>query len=158
MKLLSTIRVLALLSATTFPLCWPPRMGAAEEGVQDVKNSAIEGTVYTVDSDGNRFEVPAALVRLSGPSFSQETVPNSQGRYSFLAVATNTYQIDAMAPGLTGSNTVTFVSGTAVVVPAQWLKYALDGTGSHTAGPEAPVLTHSCGQSGTDKQSAFQSR
>jgi len=28
-------------------------MGAAEEVVKDVKNSAIEGTVDTVDSDGN---------------------------------------------------------------------------------------------------------
>src|SRR5258708_4665957 len=133
MKLLSTIRVLALLSAMTFPLCWPPRMGAAQEVVKDVENSAIEGTVYTVDSDGNRFEVPAAFVRLSGPSFSQETVTNSQGRYSFLAVATNTYQIDAMAPGLTGSNTVTFVSGTAGAVSSQVIAAGLKETESGEA-------------------------
>ena len=86
MKLLLTIRVLALLGAMTLPLCWPPRINAAEAVVKDVRNSGIEGTVYTVDSDGNRSEVPAALVRLSGPSFSQETVTNGEGRYSFLAV------------------------------------------------------------------------
>src|SRR6266446_955839 len=155
MKLLSTIRVLALLSATTFPLCWPPRMGAAEEVVKDVKNSAIEGTVYTVDSDGNRFEVPAALVRLSGPSFSQETVTNSQGRYSFLAVATNTYQIDAMAPGLTGSNTVTFVSGTAVDVPVELRVEALKESVTVTASAEPPVSTYSSEQSVINKSTVL---
>src|SRR5258708_3949732 len=155
MKLLSTIRVLALLSAMTFPLCWPPRMGAVEEVVKDVKNSAIEGTVYTVDSDGNRFEVPAALVRLSGPSFSQETVTNSQGRYSFLAVATNTYQIDAMAPGLTGSNTVTFVSGTAVDVPVELRVEALKESVTVTASSKPPVSTNSSEQSVINKSTVL---
>ncbi len=130
-------------------------MGAAEEVVKDVKNSAIEGTVYTVDSDGNRFEVPAALVRLSGPSFSQETVTNSQGRYSFLAVATNTYQIDAMAPGLTGSNTVTFVSGTAVDVPVELRVEALKESVTVTASAEPPVSTYSSEQSVINKSTVL---
>ncbi len=130
-------------------------MGAVEEVVKDVKNSAIEGTVYTVDSDGNRFEVPAALVRLSGPSFSQETVTNSQGRYSFLAVATNTYQIDAMAPGLTGSNTVTFVSGTAVDVPVELRVEALKESVTVTASAEPPVSTYSSEQSVINKSTVL---
>jgi hypothetical protein len=73
--------------------------------------------VYTVDSDGNRSAAPSALVKLIGPSFSQQTVTNGQGRYSFLAVGANTYQIGAMARGLSGSNTVTFVSATTASMP-----------------------------------------
>jgi outer membrane receptor protein involved in Fe transport len=46
-------------------------------------------------------------VTLSGPSFSKQTISDEQGRYSFTAVPVGTYQIDAKAPGLTGSGAVT---------------------------------------------------
>ena len=135
MKLLLPIRVLALVSDDVSSLL-APRISAAEAVARDVKNSGIEGTVYTVDSDGNRSEVPAALVRLSGPSFSRETVTNGQGRYSFLALDTNKYQIDAMAPGLSGSTTVTFVSGATLEVPVELKVEAVNESVTVTAGTD----------------------
>ena len=109
MKALMTVRALALLSMVTCALSWFPRIAAAQ----------INGTVYTVNSGGNRSQVPNALIRLVGPSVSQQTVTDREGKYSFLAVTTNTYRLDAIAPGLRGSNTVTFVSGTALEVPVE---------------------------------------
>jgi TonB dependent receptor len=139
MKLLLTIRVLTLASAM---IC-----AAAQAATADAKNGSIEGTVYTVDSDGHQSAVPSALVRLIGPSFSQQTVTNGQGRYNFLAVTTNTYQIDAMAPGLSGSNTVTFVSGTALDVPVELKIEAVKESVTVTASAEPPVSTYSSDQS-----------
>src|SRR5260370_17692678 len=113
--ILLSIRVLVLLSAITW---WLPRIATAQSAGQDVKNGAIEGTVYTIDPDGARSVVPGALVRLIGPSSSRQTVTNDQGKYSFVAVATNTYQIDVTTPGLNGSNTVSLASRTLLYVPA----------------------------------------
>jgi hypothetical protein len=53
-------------------------------------------------------------VTLSGPSFSKQTISDDQGRYSFIAVPLGTYQIDAKAPGLTGSGAVTVLLGAVV--------------------------------------------
>src|SRR6202051_4298645 len=100
MKLPLTIRVLALVSVITCALCGLPRIAAAEPAAEVVTTGCLGGTVYPVDADGNRSAVPNALVRLIGPSFSQQTVTNGQGKYSFSTVATNAYQIDAMARGL----------------------------------------------------------
>src|SRR5258708_32876426 len=104
-----TFQVLMLVSAITCPLCLLPRIAAA----QDVKQSGIEGIVYTVDSDGGRSVVPGALVKLVGPSFSQQTVTNDQGRYGFMAVGPKTYQIYGRPPGLSESSTVPFRTGPA---------------------------------------------
>ncbi len=145
MKPLLTIRVVALISAVTCALVWFPRVAAAQ----------IEGTVYTVDSEGNRSAVPSALVRLRGPSFSQQTVTDDQGRYSFSTVATNAYRIDAMAPGLTGSNTVTFVSGTALDVPVELRIEAVKESVTVTASAEPPVSTYSSDQSVINKSTVL---
>src|SRR5579862_5866214 len=111
MKRRLTIRVLALVSAITCALCGLPRIAAVEAAAEVVTGGCIEGTVYTVDAGGSLSAVPSAVVRLIGPSFSQQTVTNDQGRYRFSTVGADAYRIDAMAPGLSGSNTVTFVSG-----------------------------------------------
>jgi len=145
MKPLMTIRALALISAVTCALVWFPRVAAAQ----------VEGTVYTVDSEGNRSAVPSALVRLRGPSFSRETLANGQGRYSFSAVATNTYQIDAMAPGLTGSNTVTFISGTTLDVAVELKVEAVKESVTVTASAEPPVSTYSSDQSVINKSTVL---
>src|SRR5258708_1740298 len=125
-----TFQVLMLVSAITCPLCLLPRIA----GRHDVEQSGIACLVHTSDSDGGRSVVPGALVKLVGPSFSQQTVTNDQGRYGFMAVATNTYQIDVTAPGLSGSSTVAFVSGTAldasVELKVQSVKESVTVTGS----------------------------
>src|SRR5258708_29042859 len=142
-----TFQVLMLVSAITCPLCLLPRIAAA----QDVKQSGIEGIVHTSDSDGGRSVVPGALVKLVGPSFSQQTVTNDQGRYGFMAVATNTYQIDVTAPGLSGSSTVAFVSGAAldasVELKVAAVKESVTGIGS----TQSAISTYSSNQSVLNK-------
>jgi hypothetical protein len=147
MKPLMTIRALALVSAMT--------CAVFQTSAEDTKHSLIEGIVYTVDSDGNRSEVPNALVKLIGPSFSQQTVTNGDGRYSFLVMATNTYQIDAIAPGLSGSSTVTFVSGMAVDVPVELRVEAVKESVTVTANAEPPVSTYSSDQSVISKSTVL---
>src|SRR5260370_2189531 len=134
-----TFQVLMLVSAITCPLCLLSGIAAA----QDVKLGGIEGIVYTVDSDGGRSLVPGALVKLTGPSFSQQTVTNDRGKYSFIAVATNTYQIDVTAPGLSGSNTVTFVSGTPLDAPVELRVEAAKESVTVTGSTESPISTYS---------------
>ena len=115
----------------------------------------MAGTAYTVDSDGARSVVPGALVTLIGPSFSQRTVTDDQGRYSFASVATNTYQIDVTAPGLTGSNTVTLVSGTALEVPVELRLEAVKELVTVTGSAEPPVSTYSSDQSVISKSTSL---
>src|SRR5260370_16473082 len=92
----TTIRTLVLVSAIICPLCLLPRIAAA----QDVKQSGIEGIVYTVDSDGGRSVVPCALVKRVGPSFAQQTVTNDQGTYGFRPAAPHTYHTSMTPPAL----------------------------------------------------------
>src|SRR5579859_772315 len=100
-----TIRYLVLVSTTCGPCCFSP-FADAQTTTEDLRGGSIGGSVYTVESDGVRSAIPGALVRVVGPSFSQQTVTSDQGRYSFGALAPNTYEIDVTAPGLTGSKTV----------------------------------------------------
>jgi hypothetical protein len=155
MKCLLAIRVLALVSAITCALCGLPRIAAAEAAAGGVTSGGIEGTVYTIDADGNRSAVPNAQVRLIGPSFSQQTVTNSQGRYSFSIVGANAYRIEAMTRGLSGSNTVTFVSGTSLDVPVELRIEAVKESVTVTASAEPPVSTYSSDQSVISKSTVL---
>ncbi|HWZ32163.1 MAG TPA: TonB-dependent receptor [Bryobacteraceae bacterium] len=78
---------------------------------QDVNTGVVRGTVFTLDSSGAGSAVPGARVSLEGPAFTQQTNADEQGRYSFTGVAPARYRIEATAPGLSGSNTVTVVPG-----------------------------------------------
>ena len=89
-QFISTIRVLVLVSAII-----APRLAAA----QDAKDGEIEGLVYTVDSDGGRSVVPGAFVSLIGSAYSQQTIANEQGRYSFRDIAANKYRTQCDGPG-----------------------------------------------------------
>ncbi|HVO98232.1 MAG TPA: TonB-dependent receptor [Bryobacteraceae bacterium] len=103
----------------TCALAWFPRIAAAQGAGEDLKTSRIQGTVYTVESDGGRAMVPGAVVKLTGPSFSDQTITDDQGKYSFAAVTANTYRIDVTAPGLNGSNEVIVASSTALDIPVE---------------------------------------
>src|SRR5260370_16077952 len=137
-----TLQVLMLVSAITCPLCLLPRIAAAQE----VKESGIDGIVYTVEPDGGRSVVPGALVKLTGPSFSQQTVTNDRGRYTFTTVATNTYQIDVTAPGLSGTNTVKFVSGTALDASVELKVESVKESVTVTGSTESSISTYSADQ------------
>src|SRR5271167_1874000 len=112
----STMRTLVLLIAITCSF-WQFAPVATAQTADSANKGAIKGSVYTVDADGGRSAVPGALVKLIGPSFSQETTTNDQGQYDFVGVDADAYEIDVTAPGLSGSATVTVESGAVLDAP-----------------------------------------
>ena len=79
----------------------------------------IGGTAFAVTSDGNRPVIAGATVRLLTRSSSLSTITDSQGNFSFRGVEPSTYQIEATAPGMSGSHEVTVVNGTTIEVPVE---------------------------------------
>ena len=144
-QFISTIRALVLVSAI---VC--PRLAAA----QNTKDGAIEGLVYTVDSDGGRSVVPGAFVSLIGSAFSQQTIANEQGRYSFQDIAANMYQVNVTAPGLCGSSTVTIVAGTVLDVPVELQADAVRESVTVSGSTDPPLSTYSSDQVVIDKSTA----
>jgi hypothetical protein len=142
------IPVLALVSATASAQVAAP----GEENGET--NGGIAGTVYTVDADGSRSVVPGALVRLTGPSISQQTTTDDLGRYSF-AAPPNTYEIDVTAPGLRGSNSANLVSGAALDVPVELKVEAVKQSVTVAESAEPPVSTESSQQSVISKSTIF---
>jgi hypothetical protein len=94
----------------------PVRTGLAADA-----GGELNGTVFTLFPDGKQFVVPGASVTLTGQSVSKRTISDERGTYRFTDVAAGSYQIEAKAPGLTGSGAVTVASGTAVET-AVWLQ------------------------------------
>ena len=115
----STTRFLLLIATLTNPFCWLPCIQAAQSAPVDIKNGTLRGTVFVIDSDGSQSVVKGATVRLNGNSLSIGTTTDERGNYSFHAVAPASYQIEAKAPGLVGSQAVTVVSGAVLDVPVQ---------------------------------------
>jgi hypothetical protein len=106
-------RACVLVCTLINPFWWLPSV-AVRTGLAAVAGADLHGTVFTLNPDGRHSVVPGANVTLSGPSFSKQTISDDQGRYSFTAVPVGTYQIDAKAPGLTGSGAVTVLLGAVV--------------------------------------------
>ncbi|MBV9306204.1 MAG: carboxypeptidase regulatory-like domain-containing protein, partial [Acidobacteriaceae bacterium] len=114
-----TTRFLLLIATLTNPFCWLPCIQAAQSASVDMKTGAVRGTIFVVDSEGSRSVVKGATVRLNGNSSSIGTTTDERGNYSFDAVAPASYQIEAKAPGLVGSQAVTVVSGAVLDIPVQ---------------------------------------
>jgi hypothetical protein len=115
----SSIRLLLLIAALANPFCLFLCITTAQSALAEMKTGNVRGTVFNVDSDGERSVITGAKVRLKGPSLSIETVTDQQGNFTFTAVVPNTYQIAVDAPGLVGSNPVTVVAGTTIDVPIE---------------------------------------
>ena len=143
MRLLLTVWILGGLAFAV------PIRARAEAG------DAITGTVYTVDSTGTKSVVVGAMVRLTGPGLSLETVTGETGRYSFAAAPQNTYQIDVTATGLSGSTTVAFVPGSTVDIPIELNVNAVKESVTVTAEADAPIATQSSTQAVIDKATIF---
>jgi hypothetical protein len=150
-QLISVIRFLVLVSAIECPLCRIPLLAAPQVAVQNTNAGGVEGLVYTVDSDGGRSVVPGAFVSLTGPAFSQQTIANEQGRYSFRDITANRYQIDVTAPGLSGSSAVTIVPGTALDVPVELKADAVRESVTVSGNSDPPLSTYSSDQSVIDQ-------
>ena len=73
----------------------------------------VKGTVFTTDRGGTRSPIPGAKVSLRGPGSTLETLANPEGAYHFTGLTPGVYEVGAVAPGLTGSDTVTVVAGAA---------------------------------------------
>ncbi len=139
-----TIRYLVLVSTT-----------CAASFSQVAAAGSIAGTVYTVESDGARSAVAGALVRLVGPSFSQETVTSDQGRYSFGALDPNTYEINVTAPGLTGSKTVLLANSETLDIPIELTLKTVNESVTVTGSDEPSLSTDSSDQSVLDRSTVL---
>ncbi len=139
-----TIRSVVLVSATC-AACFSQVAGGG----------SIAGAVYALESDGARSTVPGALVRLVGPSFSQETVTSDQGRYSFGALDPNTYEINVTAPGLTGSETVVLANGETLDIPIELTLKTVNESVTVTGGDEPSLSTDSSDQSVLDRSTVL---
>jgi hypothetical protein len=121
------VRMKALFRLTVSILLLSGYIGVAQGQVE--AEAGIWGTVYTVDSRGAKSVVPAAVVKMTGPCLQQETITDEAGRYWFPPVPRNTYEIKVVAPGLGGSRTVTFVSGSAFEIPIRVYNLHLESRG-----------------------------
>ena len=129
-------------------------MAFAQATAPDPKSGGIAGTVYTIDADGTRSIVPGAQVKLVGPSVSQETVTDEQGKYSFVTPP-NTYEIDVTAPGLCGSNSVTLTSNAALDVPVEMRVVTVKESVTVSGSAEPPLSTDSSPQTVISRSTAL---
>ncbi len=85
----------------------------------DSNTGGVAGAVVTVDSNGQKFAVPGATVRLTSSGLSLQRVADDQGHYSFPDVPPSEYRLEATAPGLSGSNKVTVIAGVTAEIPIE---------------------------------------
>jgi hypothetical protein len=149
-----TIRFLVLVS-TTYAACSLSRFANAQTAKEDSRGGSIEGTVYAVESDGARSAIPGALVRLVGPSSSQQTVTSGEGGYSFSALDANTYEIDVTAPGLRGSKTIALGNGEALEIPIELSLETVKESVTVTGSAEPTSSAYSSDQSVLDRSTVL---
>jgi hypothetical protein len=142
----STTRLLLLIAALTNPFCWLPFITAADPAFADVKTGDLHGTVFILNSGGQRSVVTRATVTLTGPSLSKHTATDEKGAYSFGALAPGFYRIEVKAPGLTGSNPVTVTSGKVLELSVQLKVEAVKQSVTVTGSDEPAISTESSAQ------------
>ena len=64
----------------------------------------VQGTVFMTDPDGAKSPIPGATVSIKGSGPSQQATTDEHAMYRFTGLAPGQYQVEATAPGLTGSN------------------------------------------------------
>jgi hypothetical protein len=106
----------------------------------------LSGTVFTVDSGGERSVIPGASVRLVAPSAAIQTVTDEQGNYSFAAVPPAGYVVEAKAPGFIGLKAVTVVPGSTLDVQIQMTVEAVHDSVTVTGGEDAATSTDPSGE------------
>jgi len=112
-----------------------------------VATGDVKGTVVTTDPDGTRSPVPGAKVSLSGTGPVQETVADQQAVYHFSGVTPGTYQVEAVAPGLNGSSSVTVSAGAVSEASIRLQVALLKESVTVTASAELPPTAEPPGQS-----------
>jgi hypothetical protein len=76
-----------------------------------VTTGAMVVTVATTDSDGTRSSVPGTSVSIKGTGPAHQAVTDQKATCRFEGLAPGQYQVEATAPGLTGSAAVTVIAG-----------------------------------------------
>ena len=150
----STTRILVLLIAITCLFCQFAPVGTAQT-TDTPSKGAIKGSVYTVDADGGRSAVPGALVKLIGPSSSQETTTNDQGQYDFVGLDADAYEIEVTAPALSGSAMVRVESGTVLDTPIELRVETVKESVTVTASAAQAVSMDSSDQSVIDRSTVL---
>ncbi len=133
------MKPLAIIIAVTSSLGWLA-FSAPQSRPSDIKPGVVQGTVFTVESDGGRSVVPGVKVRLGRSAFSIETISDDQGNFSLSDIAPGNYQIDVDAPEFTCSNAVTVLSGEVVQVPME-LKIEERKDSVTVSATEEPVIS-----------------
>lgn len=106
----------------------------------------VKGTVFTTNPDGTRSPIPGAKVSLRSSGSVRETVADQQAGYLFSGLTPGVYEVEVVAPGLSGSNTVT-VSPGAVTEGSIELRVALlKESVTVTASDEVPEAAKSSEQ------------
>jgi hypothetical protein len=97
-------------------------------------SGVLEGTVFTTDSDGTRAFVPGATVSITGAGVSQRVLSDEQAKCRFSGLAPGQYQVDATAPGMSGSSVVVVsassVTSVSIELQVVLLKQEVTVTGS----------------------------
>jgi len=78
---------------------------------------SVRGSVVTLDADGSRTVIPAAVVTIEGAGFFRTMTVDNDGSFQFRDVVAGQYRIRASAPGLTGSASIDVRAGESVDVP-----------------------------------------
>jgi TonB dependent receptor/Carboxypeptidase regulatory-like domain len=137
----SGLAIQRLVSALTFAgLCFTTAVGRSPA---QVATGDVKGTVFTTDPDGTRSPIPGSKVSLRGPGSLRETIADQQAGYHFSGLAPGIYQVEASAPGLSGSNAVTVTPGAVAEASIELQVALLKESVTVTASAEAPSSAES---------------
>src|SRR2546425_4278629 len=82
-------------------------------GETESQTGSVQGVVFTSDADGGRSVVPGTKVFLDGPD-ARETEADAAGKYMFNALPPGSYNLKALAPHMTATQTVVITAGNAM--------------------------------------------
>ena len=139
-------RLVLLIAVIANPFCLLLCVASVRSALADMTSGDVQGTVFTVDSDGGRSVVPGAKVRIVGPELSRQTVTDQQGNYSFTEVTPASYRIEVEAPGLVGSKAVTVVAGATLDASIQLEVESVKESVTVTGNDEPALPTDPSGQ------------
>ena len=90
-----------------------------KESIAGDDGGCIRVDVSTVGPDGARSLVPDASIVLHGNNISMQGTANQQGAYAFASVPPGSYELEARAPGLSGTASVQVKAATTEEVSIQ---------------------------------------
>jgi hypothetical protein len=139
----STVVLRFLWTLTLAGLCLTTTVGRS---FGQVATGDVQGTVFTTDPDGTRSPIPGAKVSVRVASSLHETVADQQAVYHFSGLTPGIYQVEAAAPGLNGSSTITVSAGAVADASIELRVALLRESVTVTASAESPSSAESSEQ------------